>query len=230
MLFPYTLETAEKFKIIKTSDFGYRRDPVTGRRQLHDGIDLAPQINVTGDIPIIATVNGFLKNQKDQNGALYCYIIGDNGQDHMTVHHKKFLRPNNERVKIGDQIALMGRSGKATGVHTHFEVRFRPSKTGFDPNPLIYYDDDMLNLPSWEETNEWNNDIKDKGLTSEKVQIQDDNKPSKLANGDLNEDQKYTLRLLKAFNDMIPVPIRNTQYLDGMMKRYALYLGKSNAR
>ena len=231
--YPFSQETSKKFNIKKTSGYGWRRDPINGRLILHDGNDFAPTKNRDGIIPITATVNGKCLCKKDSKGALYTFIIGDNGENHMTMHHKKFLINNGDTVKIGQEIALMGTTGHSTGVHTHFEVRKRPSIVGFDPGLLIYYEKSMFNMPSLDEALAWNNAILDKNLTSGKITLEDDNVPSKLINEDPNtwtEDQKYTFRLYKAYWDAIPATMYNTRFLDTMHTRGDLYGKRSTAR
>lgn len=143
--YPYTKETAEKFGIRITSDYGWRFDPITGARKHHNGIDLAPIRHINEDIELIATIDGVIENSTDGNGGLYTYIRGDNGEGELQVHHRKFLKPNKSKVRVGDVIALMGKSGRATGVHVDYERRknHKYSGTHYDPKPFIYYISDM---------------------------------------------------------------------------------------
>lgn len=137
-LYPFTKETSEKFKMVVTSHYGPRAGG------LHHGVDLAPMINPYGEIPIIATIDGTIYNYVDGYGGLTCRIIGDEGQAHVTIHHRDFLKPNKSRVKVGDEIALMGTTGNSTGVHVHYEIQNVSGDRRTSVNPMkniIYLED-----------------------------------------------------------------------------------------
>ncbi|MEW6482770.1 MAG: M23 family metallopeptidase [bacterium] len=61
-------------------------------------------------------------------------ILHKNGFATVYAHNKKNLVSASQRVKQGDVIALVGKTGNATGFHLHFEIRNK----GKAENPLIY--------------------------------------------------------------------------------------------
>ncbi|MEW6007596.1 MAG: M23 family metallopeptidase [bacterium] len=61
-------------------------------------------------------------------------ILHKDGFATVYAHNKKNLVSVSQRVKQGDVIALVGKTGNATGFHLHFEIRNK----GKAENPLIY--------------------------------------------------------------------------------------------
>ena len=95
----------------------------------HKGIDLAGHLKQ----PIYAVNNGLVVFQGHSRGYGQVVII-QHLEDWSTLyaHLFKIHVEDNEYVQIGQRIGLMGQSGRATGVHLHFEVH----KGGFSINPL----------------------------------------------------------------------------------------------
>jgi len=120
-----------------TSRFGYRKDPFTGRKKLHEGIDISGNF---GD-PVFATADGKVIYAGWRRGyGLMVEIDHGNGYRTRYAHNSKLLVKIGQRVKRGDIIALMGKSGRTTGVHVHYEVRLFNKPV----NPLNYIIPDHL--------------------------------------------------------------------------------------
>lgn len=103
-----------------TSGFGVRSDPFRGRAAMHAGIDLAGPVGT----PIYATADGVVGRSRWAGG--YGNLVEiDHGRGIQTRygHLSKSLVREGQRVKRGDQIALMGSTGRSTGSHLHYEVR-----------------------------------------------------------------------------------------------------------
>ncbi|MDX3904962.1 MAG: M23 family metallopeptidase [Pigmentiphaga sp.] len=102
------------------SSFGWRVDPFTGTRSLHEGIDfVAPS-----GTPIVAAAGGVVQAAEYHAG--YGYMIDvDHGNDLVTryAHASRLLVKPGDLVKRGQRIALVGSTGRSTGSHLHFEVR-----------------------------------------------------------------------------------------------------------
>jgi murein DD-endopeptidase MepM/ murein hydrolase activator NlpD len=101
------------------SGFGRRVDPFNGMMAFHSGLDMAGTMGA----PIHATAPGrvtFVGN----NGAYGRMVEIDHGQGMSTryAHLSKFIVHQGERVHYGQTIALMGSTGRSTGVHVHYEV------------------------------------------------------------------------------------------------------------
>ncbi len=115
-----------------SSGFGIRRDPFTGRRQFHRGIDYPGRRGT----PIIATADGKI-DKIDYNNRLGWYVIIDHGYGLQTLYghlnRKPHVKPGT-RVKRGEKIGEMGRTGRATASHLHYSV----IKNGRSENPKHY--------------------------------------------------------------------------------------------
>lgn len=114
-----------------TSRFGYRISPFTGGREFHKGLDIATR-KLT---PIIATADGVVTDVSVK-GLLGKVIVVDHGHGMATRygHIEKSLKKIHETVKRGDEIALVGSSGRTTGSHVHYEVLLN----GIQVNPEKY--------------------------------------------------------------------------------------------
>ncbi len=102
-----------------SSLYGYRSDPLTGKREFHQGLDFAgkPQTPITAVAAGIVTWSG----PSDGYGKLV-EISHGNGYVTKYAHNMKNLVSVGEKVEKGEVIALMGNSGRSTGTHVHFEV------------------------------------------------------------------------------------------------------------
>jgi len=113
------------------SAFGWRDDPFTGKRTFHYGLDIATQ---TGN-PIVATADGLVVAAKREKIGGRTIIISHRfGYQTVYCHMSKFLVRPSQRVKRGDVIGLVGRTGKALGPHVHYEVRVNNKEV----NPFYY--------------------------------------------------------------------------------------------
>ena len=94
----------------------------------HTGVDLKTRPND----PIYAVFDGVGTMSKSYYGYGNCIIIRhDNGMETLYSHNSKNLVKEGDRVKCGQQIALTGRTGRATTEHLHVELR----KNGKPQNP-----------------------------------------------------------------------------------------------
>jgi murein DD-endopeptidase MepM/ murein hydrolase activator NlpD len=104
-----------------TSGFGVRSDPFRGRAAMHAGIDLAGPIGT----PIYATADGTVDRSEWNSGGYGNLVEIDHGHGIQTRygHLAKSLVAAGQHVKRGQQIAMMGSTGRSTGSHLHYEVR-----------------------------------------------------------------------------------------------------------
>jgi murein DD-endopeptidase MepM/ murein hydrolase activator NlpD len=103
-----------------SSPFSYRVDPFTGKKTFHYGIDIATNYGN----PVVATADGIvLKLGMDRIGGRHIVISHGGGVTTHYLHLSKFLVKAGQKVKRGDVIGLVGKSGKALGPHLHYEVR-----------------------------------------------------------------------------------------------------------
>jgi murein DD-endopeptidase MepM/ murein hydrolase activator NlpD len=103
-----------------SSGFAFRDDPFTGKRAFHYGLDIATNFGN----PVVATADGIVLNLgNDKIGGRNITIGHGGGITTHYLHLSKFLVKAGEKVKRGDVIGLVGKSGKALGPHLHYEVR-----------------------------------------------------------------------------------------------------------
>ncbi len=120
----------------KTSNFGTRNDPFTGYAHKHYGIDIS---NRRGT-PIIATADGKI-TRVVKVGRMGLMVTIDHGYGFVSRygHLQEALVKVGQRVKRGEEIALMGSSGRVTGCHLHYEVR----RNGQALNPIKHILNEM---------------------------------------------------------------------------------------
>ncbi len=101
------------------SGYGYRRDPFTGRRAMHPGLDI---VAPTGT-PVAATASGRVVYAGWKSGWGRCVEI-DHGHGIRTFYaHCRSLKVSvGGNVIRGDVIATVGNSGRSTGTHLHYGV------------------------------------------------------------------------------------------------------------
>lgn len=116
---------------IVTSDFGYRRHPITGRRSMHQGIDISGKTGTA----ILAMADGLVvfAGRKQGYGNIV-EIRHGNGLETWYAHNQRNLVSEGDLVQRGQEIATLGSTGRSTGPHVHFEVR----KNGVPVNPRTY--------------------------------------------------------------------------------------------
>ena len=122
----------ENWRNVVTSEFGYRRDPFTGERKGHSGMDLAVPTGTSVRAALPGTVTVSTYNQ----GGYGYYVMIDHGSGLSTLygHNSQLLVRVGQTVEAGDVIALSGSTGRSTGPHLHFEVRINGERT----NPRSY--------------------------------------------------------------------------------------------
>lgn len=114
-----------------SSYYGMRTHPLTGRREMHKGIDFAGTLGG----PVIAVAKGVVTYA----GKRYGYgkvidIAHGNGYTTRYAHNSRLLVSVGDTVEKGFQIAEIGSSGRSTGPHVHFEVL----KNGRETNPVRF--------------------------------------------------------------------------------------------
>lgn len=115
-----------------TSPFGARIHPFTGYSIRHQGLDIA-HVEWT---PIYCTANGIVRyvGRKQYYGNLVVIDHHGNGFETRYAHLVQAEAEEGQVVRRGDLVGYMGRTGRSTGVHLHYEVR----KNGRPVNPLDY--------------------------------------------------------------------------------------------
>jgi len=111
-----------------SSNFGWRIDPFTGQNAMHEGVDFMAQEGT----PIMASAAGVVvySGFHPQYGNM---VEIDHGNDIVTRygHASRLLVKVGQIVRSGQEIARVGSTGRSTGNHLHFEVRYK----GIAQNP-----------------------------------------------------------------------------------------------
>ena len=115
------------------SGFGYRTDPFTKARKMHEGMDFTAK---TGT-PIFATGDGVIARADNTVSGFGNHIVIRHGFGYETLygHLSKYKSRAGQRVKRGDIIGYVGSTGRSEGPHLHYEVH----KNGKVVNPLNFY-------------------------------------------------------------------------------------------
>ena len=112
-----------------TSKFGYRN--IFGGSSFHGGIDIA---NKKGT-DIVAADGGIVSYAGWMNGYGYLVEIDhQNGYVTRYGHNRELVVSKGDKVFQGQHIAEMGSTGRSTGNHCHFEIRYK----GERQNPMNY--------------------------------------------------------------------------------------------
>lgn len=114
-----------------SSLFGRRVDPMNGEVAFHDGIDLSG----TPGNEVKATADGRVL-ERGHNDTYGWYVMLDHGNKFTTMyaHNQKILVKWGEKVVRGQTISLLGNTGRSTGPHLHYEVRYKNRPI----NPIKY--------------------------------------------------------------------------------------------
>ena len=105
-----------------SAGFGNRKDPFTGQRDFHSGIDISTPIGTR----IFAPADGVVLSAAVQ-GAYGNSLIMDHGYGVVTRygHLDAYAVRPGQRVRRGDLIGFVGNTGRSTGPHLHYEVWVR---------------------------------------------------------------------------------------------------------
>ncbi|MDD3806599.1 MAG: M23 family metallopeptidase [Candidatus Marinimicrobia bacterium] len=114
-----------------SSHYGYRRDPFNGERTFHQGIDIACKSGTH----TYATAGGRVVYARYNGGYGYTVKI-EHGYGYSTIyaHLSRMNVQKGQTVRRGELIGYVGNSGRSTGPHLHYEVRYNNNPM----NPIEY--------------------------------------------------------------------------------------------
>ena len=106
---------------VLTSKFGWRKDPINGKRAYHHGVDIRGERG--SDVKATADGTVKLTNYTKGDGR---YILIDHGNGFVTkyAHLNKSLVKKGDAVTRGQVIGLLGSTGRSTGPHVHYEIHY----------------------------------------------------------------------------------------------------------
>jgi murein DD-endopeptidase MepM/ murein hydrolase activator NlpD len=104
-----------------SSPQGWRRDPINGETRYHAGTDIAAPEGT----PIRAVAEGRVIESGVKGSYGNTVVVQtDDGRQMLYAHNNKNLVQTGDWVSSGEPIAEVGSTGRATGPHVHFEVKF----------------------------------------------------------------------------------------------------------
>jgi len=118
-----------------SSRFGWRMDPITGRRTMHRGVDFSARLGTA----VMATADGVVTF----SGVWQTYgnvveISHGNGFVTRYCHLQRRLVQKGQKVTRGDIIARVGATGRSTFSHLHYEIERNGER--IDPLPYVLTD------------------------------------------------------------------------------------------
>lgn len=112
--------------------FGWRRDPFTGYRKMHYGVDLAGPRGCS----VFCAGAGTVTRAEYVRGYGNMVEI-DHGYNYKTryAHLDEISVEVGQQMKRGQVVGKLGNTGRSTGPHLHYEVRYNNRPV----NPMDYY-------------------------------------------------------------------------------------------
>jgi murein DD-endopeptidase MepM/ murein hydrolase activator NlpD len=106
---------------IISSPQGWRRDPITGQTRYHEGTDIAAPAGT----PVRAVAEGWVLESGPKGSYGNRVVIQtEDGRKMIYAHNNQNFVKAGDWVSRGDEIAEVGSTGRSTGPHVHFEVKF----------------------------------------------------------------------------------------------------------
>jgi murein DD-endopeptidase MepM/ murein hydrolase activator NlpD len=155
----------DRKKTWKSSDFGSRTDPFTGRVAKHSGVDIAGR---TG-LKVWATADGVVAFAYEDKHLGKVVVVNHNpeviDEDGNVSYRPGILRTEyghlnellvnkGDHVTRGQVVGLMGSTGRSTGPHLHYAVRYQDRRRGgsagyLDPKDFLLDSDDDDRASAW---------------------------------------------------------------------------------
>jgi murein DD-endopeptidase MepM/ murein hydrolase activator NlpD len=121
-------------KGIFTSGYGLRRDPISGSRAFHQGLDIAAGPGQ----PVKASADGIVTRAGNAGGLGNAVFLAHGyGLVSRYGHLSKVAVEPGTKIRRGEIIGYVGNSGRSTGYHLHYEVH----RDGEPVDPLAYIHD-----------------------------------------------------------------------------------------
>lgn len=121
-----------------TSPYGRRKNPITYKMHEHKGIDIAGKEGS----PVYAYDSGeVIAVSSDKISGNFVVIKHE--EEYMISsysHLSKQLVQVGQKIKQGDKIGLVGSTGRSTGPHLHFRLKYKNK----DVNPALFIQDRRL--------------------------------------------------------------------------------------
>ncbi len=115
-----------------TDGYGWRKDPISGEREFHRGLDIVAPAGT----PVLAPADGLVTAAGRMSGyGKMIHLAHGAGLGSRFGHLSEILVKPGQRVRRGDVIGRVGSTGRSTGPHLHYEI-FRAGRP-VDPRPFL---------------------------------------------------------------------------------------------
>ena len=116
----------------QSSGYGNRKDPFTGNRAFHSGLDFAAPTGTS----VLSAADGVVSFVGERSGyGKVVEVDHGNGLTTRYAHLSAYIAREGQRVQTGTPIAKVGSTGRSTGPHLHFEVH--RAEQSLDPKPFL---------------------------------------------------------------------------------------------
>lgn len=117
-------------KVKITSPYGYRKDPFTGKKRFHNGIDLRAR----GDEVLAMMAGVVVKVGQDKSSGKY--VVLQHGNYTISYCHlSRILTEKGAEIRPRDVVGITGSTGRSTGEHLHITCRLN----GKSIDPLLLF-------------------------------------------------------------------------------------------
>jgi murein DD-endopeptidase MepM/ murein hydrolase activator NlpD len=118
-----------------SSRFGWRMDPISGRRSMHRGVDFSARMGT----PVSSTADGVVTySGVEQTYGNVVEVSHGNGFITRYAHLQRRLVQKGQRVTRGDVVGRVGSTGRSTFSHLHYEIEQRGERV--DPLRFVLAD------------------------------------------------------------------------------------------
>lgn len=117
----------------RTSQYGWRTHPISGKQHFHGGVDISGKMGAA----IGAFADGTVEYiGRDKSYGIYMQIDHGQGVKSFYAHCSRLCVTKGQKVKIGEKVAEVGSTGCSTGPHLHLELKCGKKRL----NPSYYID------------------------------------------------------------------------------------------
>lgn len=139
--------------MIITSNFGKRTDPITGKQATHKGVDLK------GNNDYVYSIMPGKVTKTGKNKALGNYVVIKHGDFESTYGHLyNVLIDAKQAVEAGQPIGISGNTGRSTGEHLHFGIKYKNEIV--DPKPILDYIQSVISSVKGEISSQIDNELR----------------------------------------------------------------------
>lgn len=115
-----------------SSPYGYRQDPFTGKFKMHRGIDIASAAGTK----VVASGSGMVtKCARTRSYGNYVIVKHRKNVKTLYAHLLALVVKEGDSVRQGQVVGYVGKSGRATGYHLHFEILIDGKRV----NPIFFW-------------------------------------------------------------------------------------------